>query len=125
MTEFHKIWIEQCEAAEGIKERFGAQDAARYLIAEKLLRFMQASHDHPEFAAELPKFVAEIKSIIEPHEIAALFDDLPAGRVPDPTKIFNGRDAGDDQLDEHEVLYDANKILLIENAKALLLPQSS
>ena len=52
MTEFHKIWIEQCEAAEGIKERFGAQDAARYLIAEKLLRFMQASHDHPEFAAE-------------------------------------------------------------------------
>jgi hypothetical protein len=37
MTEFHKIWIEQCEAAEGIKERFGAQEAARYLIAEKLL----------------------------------------------------------------------------------------
>jgi hypothetical protein len=125
MTEFHKIWIEQCEAAEEIKERFGAQDAARYLIAEKLLRFMDASHDHPKFAAELPKFVAEIKRIIEPHEIVALFDDLQTGQVPDPTKIFNGRDADDDQLDENEVLYDANKILLIENAKALLLPKSS
>jgi hypothetical protein len=28
MTEFHKIWIEQFDAAEGIKERFGVQDAA-------------------------------------------------------------------------------------------------
>jgi len=45
--------------------------------------------------------------------------------VPDPTKIFNERDVGDDSLDENEVLYDADKILLIENAKALLLPQSS
>jgi hypothetical protein len=29
-------------------------------LEEKLLRFMEASHDHPEFAAELPKVVAEI-----------------------------------------------------------------
>jgi hypothetical protein len=43
--------------------------------------------------------------------------------VPDPVKVFNGLDAGDDQLDENEVLFDADKILLIENAKALLLPQ--
>ncbi len=28
MIEFHKIWIEQCAAAEGIKEQFGAKDAA-------------------------------------------------------------------------------------------------
>jgi hypothetical protein len=125
MTEFHKIGIEQCEAAEGINERYGAQSAARYLIAEKLLRFMEASHDRPEFAAELPKFVAEIKRIIEPHEIVALFDDLQAGRVPNPAKIFNGRDVDDEELDETEVLYDANKILLVENAKALLLPKLS
>jgi hypothetical protein len=125
MTEFHKIWNEQCEAAEGIKEHFGAQDAARYLIAEKLLRFMEASHDHAEFAAELPHFVAEIKRILEPHEIVALFDDLQAGLVPDPAKIFDGRDEDDEPLDETDVLYDANKILLIENAKALLLPKSS
>jgi hypothetical protein len=124
MIEFHKIWIEQCEAAEGIKEQFGVQSATRYLIAEKLLHFMQASHDHPEFAAELPKFVAEIKQIFEPQDIVELFDNLQAGQVPDPSKIFNGRgdDANEEGLDEHEVLYDAEKILLIQNAKALLLP---
>lgn len=123
MIEFHKIWIEQCEAAEGIKEQYGVQSAARYLIAEKLLHFMQASHNHPEFAAELPKFVAEIKEIFEPQEIVELFDDLQAGQVPDPSKIFSGRDndVDDRELDEHEVLYDAEKILLIENAKALML----
>ena len=41
----------------------------------------------------------------------------------DPSKIFNDHKEGD-ELDENEVIYDANKILLIENAKALLLPHS-
>lgn len=31
MSEFHKIWIDQCAAAEGIRERFGVNDALRYL----------------------------------------------------------------------------------------------
>lgn len=25
MTEFHKVWIDQCEAAEGIREQFGVR----------------------------------------------------------------------------------------------------
>ena len=121
MIEFHKIWIEQCEASEGIREQYGIQSAIRYLIAEKLLHFIQASHDHPKFAEELPKFVAKIKEIFEPHEIVALFDDLESGRVFDPSKALNGRSDDEEDLDEYEVLYDAEKILLIENAKALLL----
>ena len=48
MNDFHKIWIDQCEAAEGIREQFGVQADARYLIGEKLLRFMDASHEHPK-----------------------------------------------------------------------------
>jgi hypothetical protein len=56
MTDFHKIWIEQCEAAEGIREQFGVADAARYLVGEKLFRFMQASQERPELAEELPTF---------------------------------------------------------------------
>lgn len=121
MTDCHKIWIEQCEATEGIKERFGAKDATRYLIGEKLLRFMEVSHERPEFAEELPKFIAEIKRIFEPHEIVEFFDDLQAGEVPDPEKIFRGDDSDEEELSEHEVLNDAGKILLVENAKALLL----
>ena len=52
MAEFHKIWIDQCAATHGIKEQFGVKDAARYLIGEKFVRFLEASFDHPEFAAE-------------------------------------------------------------------------
>jgi hypothetical protein len=34
--QFHKIWIDQCEATEGIREHFGLQNALDYLIGEKL-----------------------------------------------------------------------------------------
>jgi len=29
--DFHKIWIEQCEAARGIEDEFGTQKALEYL----------------------------------------------------------------------------------------------
>jgi len=48
--QFHKIWIEQCEATEGIRYRFGMKNALDYLIGEKLFHFVQA--------AELPAFLA-------------------------------------------------------------------
>ena len=76
MTDFHKIWIKQCEAAEGIKERFDVTDATRYLIGEKLMHFLEASQERPEFAEELPKFISEFKALFQPHEIGAFFDDL-------------------------------------------------
>ena len=63
--QFHKIWIDQCEATEGIRERFGLQDALRYLIGEKLFSFVHASEEDPDFAAELPAFVAEIRRHVQ------------------------------------------------------------
>ncbi len=36
MIEFHKVWIEQCEAARDIREAFGLEKAIRYLVGEKL-----------------------------------------------------------------------------------------
>ena len=120
MTDFHKVWIEQCEAARGIREQFGGADATRYLIGEKLFRFMQASQERPEFAEELPKFVADIKRIFTPDEISEFFDDLQAGLVPNPAKLFS-LDFEDGELDEQEVQNDADRILVIENAKRLLL----
>ncbi len=38
--EFHKIWIDQSAATEGIRERFGLDDALNYLIGEKLFSFL-------------------------------------------------------------------------------------
>ena len=76
MTEFHKIWIEQCEATEGLREHFGVEDAIRYLVGEKFINFIRASDTHPEFAAELPDFVSQIKEIFEPYQITGFFNDL-------------------------------------------------
>lgn len=35
--DFHKIWIEQCEAGRGIEDAFGTQKALDYLVGEKFL----------------------------------------------------------------------------------------
>jgi hypothetical protein len=64
------------------------------------------------------------QAIFHPQEIVAFLDDLQSGQVPDPVKILNGRDPNDpddSELDEFQVLHDAEKILLSENAKRLLL----
>ena len=87
--QFHKIWIEQCEATEGIRENFGLQNALDYLIGEKLFHFLQAAEQHPEFAAELPAFLAEIHRLFTDVQIRAYLDDLErtkylAPREPDP-----------------------------------------
>jgi hypothetical protein len=60
---FEKIWIDQCRATKGIKSRFGAKSALDYLIREKLLNFAEAAEQHPEFARELPRFLAAISRI--------------------------------------------------------------
>ena len=67
--QFHKIWIEQCEATEGIRDHFGSKNALDYLIGEKLFHFVQAAEQHPEFATELPAFVEEIHRLFTAGQI--------------------------------------------------------
>jgi hypothetical protein len=67
----HHIWIEQCEAAQTIKARFGLKAAFDYLVGEKLINFASAASTHPEFARELPRFVSEVRRTFTPDEIAA------------------------------------------------------
>ena len=57
--EFQKIWIDQCEATEGIREQFHSEDALNYLIGEKL-SFLYAAERDPLFAAEVNAFIGEI-----------------------------------------------------------------
>jgi hypothetical protein len=93
---FHKIWIDQCEATEGIREHFGLQNALDYLIGEKLFHFVQAVEQHSEFAAELPAFVAEIQRLFTAGQIREYLDD------PEKTKYLAPRepDLEIDDLDE-------------------------
>jgi len=67
----HDIWVEQYEAAHGIKQRFGLQAAFDYIVAEKLLNFADAAADHPEFARELPRFVSKVRQLFTPHKMSS------------------------------------------------------
>ena len=65
----HEIWIEQCEAAQNIKLRYGVKAAFDYVVAEKLLNFADAAARYPEFARELPRFVSEVRRMFTPQEM--------------------------------------------------------
>ena len=67
----HNIWIEQCEAAQTIKARFGLKAAFDYLVGEKLVNFVSAASGHPDFARDLPRFVSEVRRMFTPDEIRA------------------------------------------------------
>lgn len=67
----HQIWIEQCEAAQTIKARYGLRAAFDYLVGEKLLDFANAASGHPDFARELPRFVSEVRRMFTPDKIGA------------------------------------------------------
>lgn len=96
--QFHKIWIDQCEATEGIRERFGLEDALHYLIGEKLFSFVHAAEDDPDFAAELPAFVAEIRRLFSAKEIADFLDQLERSKFLAPTDPEPELDDLDDDL---------------------------
>lgn len=76
MTTPREIWTAQCQAARGIRERFGTEKAAGYLIGEKLLEFLRQSDRKPELANELPNFVEEIHSIFSPVELGVYLDNV-------------------------------------------------
>jgi hypothetical protein len=67
---WHEIWLEQVEAAQGIKQRYGVRDAFDYLVAEKLLNFVEAAETRREFARELPRFVSQVRLMFTPLELS-------------------------------------------------------
>jgi hypothetical protein len=70
------LWREQCEAAKSIRERYGAENALGYLVDEKLMNFAGAAEQRPEFAAELPAFVAEVRKLFTPQKLRDHFAEL-------------------------------------------------
>lgn len=133
MTEPHKIWIEQCEAAEGIEDEFGTQKALEYLVGEKFLNFLEAAETDAGVRAEIPSFVAKIKTIFERWQLAQY---LETARETEPfdAELFEPRDHP--ILGKEEIEFDAEEIeemrkddirqctrdlLLVERARAWLL----
>jgi hypothetical protein len=79
-----KICLQQCRATKGIKRHFGAKSALDYLIREKLMNFAQAAEQRPEFARELPRFLAEVWRIFNEYEIAGYIASIK----PKPLKAL-------------------------------------
>jgi hypothetical protein len=120
-----KIWIEQCEAARGIEDEFGTQKALAYLVGEKFLNYLEAADRDPTFRAEIPAFVAEIKSIFEPWQLAECLEKARQRGPFDPTDYDEDDEDYDPEFIEMERKADlrrcATDMLLVERAKEWLL----
>jgi hypothetical protein len=117
----YKIWIEQCEAAKAIEDEFGTQKALAYLVGEKLSNFLEAAEKDSTFQAELPAFVAEIKHLFEPWQLA---EYLPTARQTEPfdPSIYEDVDPEDIEMERQADLRRcAADLLVVERAKAWLL----
>jgi hypothetical protein len=133
--ELHKIWIEQCEAARNVEDDFGRQKALDYLVGEKFLNFLEAAETDADFQAEIPAFVAEIKSIFERWQLAQY---LETARETEPFNPELFEPTQHSVLGKEEIEFDAEEIsemkrydirrctrdlLLIERAREWLLEE--
>ena len=93
---FQDIWKQQCEAALGVREKHGIGSALDYLIGEKLMTYADTAATRPEFARELPRFVAEIRSIFSQDEIRPYLAHL-VGVEADQDDVSADPTDGDDE----------------------------
>lgn len=124
MTKLHKIWIEQCEAARGIEDEFGTQQALEYLVGEKFLNFLEAAEADADFRAEVPAFVAEIKSIFEHWQLSAYLETA-RGMEPFDPALFEDQEEFDteeiEDMRQDDIRRCTRELLLVERAREWLL----
>ena len=117
-----KTWTEKCKAARGIEDEFGTANALEYLVGETFLAYLQAADDDAEFRAEIPAFVAEIKTIFEPWQLTENLEKEAWTELFDAS-IYE-EDGEDAEVIEDECKDNlrraANELLLIERAKEWL-----
>jgi hypothetical protein len=116
-----EIWKEQCDAARQIEAEFGTEKALDYLIGEKFLNFLEAAENDAEFRAEVPTFVAEIKTIFEPWKLAEHLETARQSEPFDPDD-YEDEDPEMVELDRQcEISRSASDLLLVERAREWLL----
>jgi hypothetical protein len=89
----HQIWIEQCEAAQTIKARYGLTAAFEYLVGEKLMNFANAASRHPDFARELPRFVSEVRRMFTQDEIGAHLEQIERAQSEQDVDVLDEDDS--------------------------------
>jgi hypothetical protein len=126
---FCEFWKEQCDAARQIEDEFGTQKALSYLIGEKFLNFLEAAETDAEFRAEIPAFVAEIKTIFETWQLTEYLEVARQSEPFDPSlyealdeeeEADIDRELGED-VRRDELRRSASDLLLVERAREWLL----
>jgi hypothetical protein len=113
-----KIWIEQREATRRIEDEFGTPNALAYLIGEKYPNFLEAAEADAGFRAEIPSFVAEIRSIFETWQLAEYLEIARRSQPFDPSLYDEDEDV---EVVEDDIRRSARDLLLVERAKEWLL----
>ena len=120
-----KIWIEKCDAARMIEDEFGTDKALKYLIGEKFLDYLEAAERLSDFRAEIPAFVAEIKTIFEPWQLAEYLETARQSEPFDPSLYDDEDEDIDPEFVEMERQDDLRRsaadMLLVERAREWLL----
>jgi len=118
---FHKIWIEQCEAARQIEAEFGTDKAINYLIEDKFINFLDAAETNADFRAEIPVFVAEIKTIFERWKLAECLEKARQTK-PFDSSVYKDEDSEDIEMErQSELRQSTSELLLVERAREWLL----
>jgi len=108
MRKFHEMWIEQCDATDDIKLRYGVKAAFDYLVGEKLLNFIDAATTHPEFARELPRFVVSVRGLFTPQEIRTHL-----ARIEREKREYDANNDNEevDEFGDDEVIREAREVI--------------
>jgi hypothetical protein len=115
------IWIEQCEAARRIEDEFGTAQALEYLIGEKFLNYLEAAENDPEFRAEIPAFVNEIKHIFEAWQLAEYLEKARQTEPFDPS-LYDEDERIEMETDrQDDIRRCARDLLVVERAREYLL----
>lgn len=125
--EFHKTWIEQCEAAKGIEGEIGTQKALDYLVGEKSLNSLDAAETDACFRAEIPAFVAEIKMIFESWQLAQYLETARETEPCDPTLFEDDDETKPEEVEEmqrDDIRQCTRDLLLVERAREWLLGET-
>ena len=79
----HPVWIEQCEAVQAIKARFGLKAAFDYIVGEKLLNFAAASAVRRMFTQdEIAAHFAQIERAQAEKDVEVVDEDDPFRESP-------------------------------------------
>jgi hypothetical protein len=90
-------------------------------VSEKFLNYLEAAESDPTFRADVPAFVAEIKRIFEPWQLAECLEQARQTEPFDPS-IYEDDDPENIEMEQKADLRRcATDLLLVERAKELLL----